>query len=37
MNIYFRADIVKEANRATFKIIDEDPNGAYDKNNYFNY
>jgi hypothetical protein len=37
MNIYFRADIVKEADCATFKIIDEDPNGGYDKNNYFNY
>ncbi len=37
MNIYFRTTIVEKANRATFRIIDEDPNGAYDNNNYYNF
>jgi hypothetical protein len=36
-HIYFRADVVKMANRKTFKSIDDDPNGAYDKNNYYHY
>jgi hypothetical protein len=35
--VYFRTDTIKEADVKSFKVISDDPFGAYDKFNYYNY